>query len=144
MDKNIINEIRILPSDKKTFPKESDFRYFIENIMITRGGKYYFPKTMIKCSKDTLVLFQYLGMIRAVGLLVDFGKENIIDERGVKYSGYYKFDMNTLAYLETPINKDMLKSAYPLFKSFNMSKQIIPLEYLDNIIDLLNSINSFS
>lgn len=31
----------------------------------------------------------------------------------------------------------MLKSVYPPFKNFNQIKQIIPIEYLDRILDLL-------
>ena len=142
MNKDIITSIRILPSDKGTFSKESEFRYFIENTMVTRGGEYYFPNLMMNCPKYTFVLFQYDGMIRAVGILLDLGKKNVVDERGEKYAGYYRFDIDTLVYLDTPIDKDKLKSAYPSFNSFSQSKQIIPLEYLDGILDLLRRTNS--
>ena len=100
MNKDIITSIRILPSDKGTFSKESEFRYFIENTMVTRGGEYYFPNLMMNCPKYTFVLFQYDGMIRAVGILLDLGKKNVVDERGEKYAGYYRFDIDTLVYLD--------------------------------------------
>lgn len=141
MNKNIITSIRILPNDKSTFSTESEFRSFIENIMVMRGGKYYFPHLMMNCSENTLVLFQYDGMIRAVGVLIDLKKEPVVDEHDVEYAGYYKFDPNTLTYFTIPIDKDMLKGAYPNFKGFNQAKQIIPLEYLDNILELLEKIN---
>lgn len=144
MNKEVITSIRILPSDKVTFSQESEFRYFIENTMITRGGDYYFPNLMMNCPINTFVLFQYDGMIRAIGVLIDLGKTPVVDERGVEYAGYYKFDTDTLIYLDTPIDKDMLKSAYPDFNSFSQSKQIIPMEYLDNIFDLLQTTNSVS
>lgn len=144
MNKDIITSIRILPSDKATFSKESEFKFFVENTMVARGGDYYFPNLMMNCPKNTFVLFQYDGMIRAIGILVDFGKITVVDERGVEYAGYYRFDTDTLIYLETPLDKDMLKSAYPSFNSFSQSKQIIPLEYLDDILDLLQSTNSVS
>lgn len=144
MNKEMITSIRILPSDKVTFRQESEFRYFIENTMITRGGDYYFPNLMMNCPINTFVLFQYDGMIRAIGVLIDLGKTPVVDERGVEYAGYYKFDTDTLIYLNTPIDKDMLKSAYPDFNSFSQSKQIIPMEYLDNIFDLLQTTNSVS
>ncbi len=144
MNKDTITSIRILPSDKATFRKESEFRFFVENTMITRGGDYYFPNLMMSCPKNTFVLFQYDGMIRAVGVLIDLGKITVVDERGVKYAGYYKFDTDTLVYLDTPIDKETLKTAYPRFNSFSQSKQIIPLEYLDVILNLLQNTNSVS
>lgn len=140
----MITSIRILPSDKGTFCKESEFRYFIENTMITRGGDYYFPNLKMNCPRNTFVLFQYDGMIRAIGVLIDSEKTPVVDERGEEYAGYYKFDTDTLTYLDTPIDKELLKSAYPNFNSFSQSKQIIPLEYLDNIFDLLQTTNSVS
>ena len=144
MNKDIITSIRILPSDRITFSKESDFRFFIENTMIARGGDYYFPNLMMNCPKNTFVLFQYDGMIRAIGILVDFGKTSVVDERGVEYAGYYRFDTDTLMYLQTPLDKNMLKAAYPSFNSFSQSKQIIPLEYLGDILNLLQKTNALS
>ena len=144
MNKDIITSIRILPSDKITFSKESDFRFFIENTMIARGGDYYFPNLMMNCPKNTLVLFQYDGMIRAIGILVDFDKTPVVDERGEEYAGYYRFDTDTLMYLPKPLDKNMLKTAYPSFNGFSQSKQIIPLEHLDDILNLLQNTNALS
>ena len=134
-----ITSIRILPSDKVTFPRECDFKEFIEKIMFSRGGYYYFPNTMMRCSTNSLILFQYDGKIRAVGVLIDVQKKSVVDERGVEYSGYYKFDTKTLSYLENPIDKTALKLVYPLFISFNQSKQNIPIEYLDAILELIGT-----
>lgn len=134
-----IESIRILPSDKTTFNTEDDFQKFITDTMIVRGGLYYFPNLMMKCPNNTLVLFQYDGMIRAVGLLIASQKTSVIDESGVKYSGFYQFDVNTLFYLEKPINKHELKLVYPLFSTFNQSKQKISLDYLNDILSLLQS-----
>ena len=142
MNKDNITSIRVLPSDKATFSQESEFRFFVENTMITRGGEYYFPNLMMNCPKNTFLLFQYDGMIRAIGILIDFDKTPVVDERGVEYAGYYKFDIDTLEYLTIPIDRDMLKTAYPAFKSFSQSKQIIPLEYLDDLLELLQNTNS--
>ena len=137
-----ITSIRILPSDKGTFSKESEFKYFIENTMVERGGDYYFPNLMMNFSRNTLVLFQYDGMIRAVGILVDLDKKKVIDEREVEYAGYYRFDTNTLEYLDNPIDKDTMRIAYPDFNCFSQSKQIIPLDYLGDILDMLKNTNS--
>lgn len=144
MNKDSVTSIRILPNDKTTFKKEEDFRVFIENTMITRGGYYYFPNLMMNCPKNTFVLFQYDGMIRAIGILIDFSKNTVFNERGVEYAGYYKFDTDTLVYLENPIDREKLKTAYPEFKNFSQSKQIIPLEYLDDILKLLKNTNFVS
>ena len=83
-----VASIRILPNDKNIFHTEHDFRNFVTNTMVVRGGFYYFPTSMMRCQNNTLVLFQYDGMIRAVGLLIDSQKTPVIDERGVVYSGY--------------------------------------------------------
>ncbi len=144
VNKDIINSIRILPSDKATFSKEADFKFYVENTMVVRGGYYYCPNLMMKCPKNTLVLFQYDGMIRAIGVLTDLGKATVVDEYGMEYAGYYRFDTNTLKYLEVPLDKEMLKSVYPSFKSFNQSKQNIPLEYLEDILKLLKNTNAVS
>ena len=108
MNKELVTSIRILPSDKGTFSKESEFKYFIENTMLKRGGDYYFPNLMMNCPRNTFVLFQYDGMIRAIGILIDLGKTTVVDERGVPYAGYYKFGTDTLVYLDNPLDKDML------------------------------------
>ena len=144
MNKENIESIRILPSDKNTFRKESEFRFFIENTMIERGGDYYFPNLMMNCPRNTFVLFQYDGMIRAIGILVDLAKIRVVDEQGDEYAGYYRFDTDTLRYLDMPIDKNMLKSVYPSFNGFSQSKQMIPLEYLDDILDLLQNTNEVS
>ena len=96
MDWAIIKSIRVLPSDKGTFPTEQEFKVFIQNTVLSRGGYYYFPGSMMNCPKNTLVLFQYAGMIRATGVLIDLAKEKKIDERGLEYAGYYKFDVDTV------------------------------------------------
>lgn len=140
-DKQLISSIRILPSDKITFNTESDFNFFIENTMKARGGYYYFPNLAMNCPTNTLVLFQYDGMIRAIGILIDTEKKPVVDERGIKYSGYYKFDIETLKYLQKPIDKFQFKIVYPAFKSFSQTKQIIPLEYLETIKELLQQTN---
>ena len=144
MNKENIESIRILPSDKNTFRKESEFRFFIENTMVERGGDYYFPNLMMNCPRNTFVLFQYDGMIRAIGILVDLAKIRVVDEQGDEYAGYYRFDTDTLRYLDIPIDKNMLKSVYPSFNGFSQSKQMIPLEYLDEILDLLRNTNEVS
>lgn len=143
MDLGLINEIRILPSDRTTFPEESDFKYFVEHTMVQRGGDYYFPSQMMKCPYNTFVLFQYDGMIRATGILIASSKKTVIDEKGVEYAGYYRFDIETLHYLSTPIDKVSLKSAYPEFEKFNQTKKIIPLQYLENIYSLLQKLDPF-
>lgn len=143
MGNRIIRSIRILPSDKTTFETEMEFRAFIQGTMPLRGGYYYFPNQMMNCPDNTFVLFQYDGMIRATGVLVDREKTTVIDERGAKYGGYYLFDMSTLHYLANPIDKNLFKQVYPEFIGFNQTKQIISLRYWDSIFSLLQNIDSF-
>ena len=143
MGNRIIRSIRILPSDKATFETEMEFRSFIQSTMPKRGGYYYFPNQMMNCPENTFVLFQYDGMIRATGVLVDREKTAVFDERGAKYGGYYLFDVPTLHYLANPIDKNMFRKACPEFIGFNQTKQIIPLRYWDPIFSLLQNIDSF-
>ena len=142
MGNRIIRSIRILPSDKATFETEMEFRAFIQRTMPERGGYYYFPNTMMNCPNNTLVLFQYSARIRAVGLLIERDKKKGINEQGEEHAGYYRFDINSLKYLDAPIDKDMMKTVCPEFSGFNQTKQIIALEYLNPIIDLLLRTNN--
>ena len=128
-----IQTIRILPSDKKTFVNEKSFKAFIETTMVERGGLYYFPGQMMKCPTPTFVLFQYGGMIRATGILLETVKTDITDERGVNYSGYYRFDIESLNYLSKPIDAKTMRAIYPDFVCFSQSKQEIPIKYLEPI-----------
>ena len=105
--------------------------------MVKRGGYYYFPGAMMNCPENTLVLFQYDGMIRGYGMLLEKSKETVYDEQGSSYAGYYKFDIKHLHYLENPITREELKEIIPSFPGFSQSKQIIPLEYLDRLLELL-------
>ena len=139
-----VESIRILPNDKITFKTEQDFKTFIINTLIVRGGLYYFPNLMMNCPNNTLVLFQYDGMIRAMGVLVDSRKVPIKNEQGVLFAGYYKFDVNTLIYLDAPIDKADMKRACPPFAAFNQSKQKIDIRYLDAILTLIKSKSPFS
>lgn len=143
MGNRIIRSIRILPSDKATFETEMEFRSFIQGTMPERGGYYYFPNQMMNCPENTFVLFQYDGMIRATGVLVDREKSAVFDERGAKYGGYYLFDVPTLHYLANPIDKNTFRKACPDFIGFNQTKQIISLKYWDAIFSLLQNMDSF-
>lgn len=133
-----IASIRILPNSKSVFPTEPDFKAYVEKTMIGRKGCYYFPDNMMRCPNGSLVLFQYDGKIRAYGVLIDKSKEPIQDEHGAKYAGYYKFDVTSLHYLRIPIDKEKMIEANPDFKSFNQSKQIIPIECLDKIKSMID------
>ena len=138
-----IKGIRILPNSKEIFATEEKFKFFIENTMDGRPGLYYFPGQMMRCPSNTLVLFQYDGMVRAVGVLKSAKKETGVNEFGEHYTGYYIFDMKTVHYLAKPIDKDMLHELYPGFHFFCQTKQIIPIEYLDKLYLLLLSLDDY-
>ena len=135
----IIESIRILPNDKETFSTENDFNYFLEKQLARRGGYYYFPNQMMRCPDNTLVLFQYNGSIKATGILIESKKTPVHDESSKEYAGYYKFDVTTIHILKEPISKEKMKGINPNFKNFNQSKQIIPLEYLEDILKIIVS-----
>ena len=137
MDYSFVEEIRILPNDKKTFPAEKDFKTFISKTLIQRGGIYYFPNLMMRCKQDTLVLFQYNGMIRATGVLIETIKTKMENEFGEKHAGCYIFDVETVKYLDNPIDAKTLQTVCPSFRGFNQSKQKLPIECLNSIACLL-------
>ena len=136
-NKKAISSIRILPNDKITFGTEEEFRFFVQKTMKQRGGYYYFPNSMMRCPDNTLVLFQYDGKIRAVGILLSAQKTPCEDEQGNQYAGYYIFDVTTLHYLGNPIDAKALRNCYPNFFAFNQCKQCLPLEHLDLLCKLL-------
>lgn len=142
INKREITSIRILPNDKKSFPTEDDFLGFISDILIERGGYYYFPGLMMRTSEETLVLFQYSGKIYACGVLLEAVKQKVVGDDGVDYAGYYRFDTNSIAIFEKPLEKEDLKRIYPDFVAFNQAKQIIPLKFLDEIMDMIQNNSS--
>jgi len=143
MDYKDIESIRILPSDKNNFKTEDDFRYFIEHTMPRRGGIYYFPSSAMRCETDAFVLFQYDGKIRATAVLTDIIKRTVKDENGLDNAGYYKFDIETIHYLDEPVDAETLKKAYPYFGSFNQSKQVIEIGFLYDIISMLQGLDPY-
>ena len=143
MDYGNIKSIRILPNDKRNFETKKDFRVYIQSRLPKRGGVYYFANQMMNCPDNTFVLFQYDSMIRATGVLISREKAPVVDEEGVKWGGYYRFEVSSLHYLAKPIDKLALKKAYPGFGGFNQSKQIIPSTYWDTIFSLLQDCDPY-
>ena len=138
---NKVTSIRILPNDKNTFQSEYEFKYFVEQVMPKRGGYYYFPNLMMKCDPYTLVLFQYDGKVHAVGILLDAQKTQVFDKKGTEYAGYYKFDVDSIQYLSCPIDAEIMRMYYPKFIAFNQTKQRIPVDYWNNIFEMLKKTN---
>ncbi|MBR3312043.1 MAG: hypothetical protein IKG15_09525 [Solobacterium sp.] len=136
----LIEQIRILPNSKKEFPTLNWFKHFLTKRMKDRGGYYYFPGNMMDCPNNTLVLFQYDGKIVASGILIDARKQKGVNEKGENHEGYYKFDMSTVKILSRPIMSYDIKRINPDFKSFNQSKQYIPMEYAEELLALLNKL----
>ena len=139
LDNYRIMEIRVLPSNVATFPTIESFEHFVKATMVARGGLYYFLGSMMQCTQNTLVLFQYQNAIRAVGILIEAKRQSIIDENGVQRAGYYKFLLPTLQYLNEPITKKELTSIVPEFPGFNQTKHRISMDYLNEIVSLIDS-----
>ena len=141
-NKDIVKEIRILPNSDKEFPTERDFKDFIENeLEQEQNGRYYYRSKGIKCSNNTLILFQYRGLIKAIGILIkpNCDDEGMTDENGTRYKGYHQFDSTTLKYLKEPIAKDDLTKYASGHLGRGPSK--IKIEFKDAIYDLLNATN---
>lgn len=138
-----ITEIRILPSNIATFPTTDAFEHFVKETMVNRGGLYYFPGQMMQCEPKTLVLFQYRNEIRAVGVLIEAKRQNVTDENGAQYAGFYRFILPTLQYLSESITREELSSIVPEFPGFNQTKHRIAMHHFKEVIALVESKISF-
>lgn len=68
---------------------------------------------------------------------VESEKIQTYDEEGNEYSGYYMFDIDTIYILNEPISKEKMQEINPEFKNFNQSKQIVSLDYLEDVLKIL-------
>lgn len=139
---NSIRAIRILPNTEEGFIESGGFRNFIENVIIERGGYYYFPGQKMNCPENTLVLFQFNGAIRATGILIEAKKEAGFND-GYPHAGYYRFDVETIHYLSEAIYDYEIRACFPDFGGFNQTKWKIPLVHKDAIVALLQSKDQF-
>lgn len=146
INENNIDDIRILTHNTAEFETEADFKSYFEETLKKREGKYYRKSSNNIIKKpNTLVLFHYAKEIRAIGVLTESRKyenekkEEFKDERGKYYGAYYKFNVETLRYLDHPINRDTMRSIYPDFSDFNQatSNISIPIKCLDKLIDAI-------
>lgn len=132
-----VNQIRILPNSKSIFPTTEDFVYFLSDTMNKRGGYYLFPHLMMHCPDNTLVFFQYDGLLLACATLVKKEKGPYRDEEGIAYGGKYWFDMNTMTIFSNPITIKQIQDIDGKIRRFSQAKQIIDLTYLPEIIKLI-------
>ena len=115
-----------------------DFTYFLSETMVRRGGHYNFPNLMMRCPNDTLVFFQYDGVLVACATLIDKFKGLCYDENGNAYAGRYFFDMSTMTIFSNPITIDKMRDVVAGIGFFSQCKQLIDLKYLPDIIQLIN------
>lgn len=68
--KEIVEEIRLLPMGKSVFSTREEVEEFFSNTLVERNGKYLYKTHTMNCKNNTLVLFQYDGVLIASALLI--------------------------------------------------------------------------
>lgn len=142
----IIKEIRFLPMSQSIFPTYEEVKRFIVEIMPNRGGTYYYMKSKMDCSANTLVLFQYGGEL--IGYAVHTNTveldEPLTLADGNEYNGYYQFAPGSITLLNKPITKDEFASIDSSFKAFNQSHQKKVVGLLPAIFELISGKGGFT
>lgn len=129
-----ITNIRLLPMGKEEFPSKEDVNNFILQDL-KRYGLYYYKKHSFTDHPHNriFVLFQYDGCLIGCG-----EKINQIIEQEDDYSGYYKFDKDTVQLFDKPIlAKDFFSLVDHTIKCFNQALQKINLQYLERIVSYI-------
>ncbi len=137
-----IKEIRFLPMSKEIFPTYADVSEFLRETLPNRGGIYYYRTLPMKCQPNTLVLFQYKGQLigSAISLLwKEYDKPCTLND-GVDYNGSYSFAINSIQLFRIPIEHIDYRTINPNAPNrFGQGKHIVPMEYLAQIIELIES-----
>lgn len=138
----IISEIRFLPMSKEVFPTYEEAREFLLFDMPARGNTYYYRKSKMECTDNSMVLFQYAGCIIGYAIYnrtCVLTKPSIID--GVEYNGYYEFKSGSVRVLNSLITSEMFKTIDSEFKGFNQSHQRKAVIFLPALFILIDENN---
>lgn len=126
-----IKRIQLLPmSDREYdngFEDENEVRDFLDRELAENDGIYGYNKRGIDLEDtDALILFQFRNNIVGYGVYQTRNREE----------KYYKFYADTI-YNTEKITADELGKIIPKFTHFSRVKQIIDMQYIDEILLLL-------
>lgn len=127
-----VDEIRIYPINPFDYPTEEYAKMCIANGFENHTGFYNLgnANTSLNLCQKTLFLFQYDGKIIAKGTV------HLIQQfiaTAFRVTAYYT---DEILILDEPITANDIKSIWTEFKRFNSVAQIIPKQYLPDILRL--------
>lgn len=130
-----VDEIRIYPVNPFDYPTEEYAKVCISNGFENHTGFYNLgnANTYLNLYQKTLFLFQYNGKIIAKGTV---HLEHKFLATAFKVTAYYT---DEIMILDEPITATDIKNIWTEFKKFNSAAQIIPKQYLPNILRLFGN-----
>ena len=136
--KELVKEIRLLPMGKSIFSTREEVEEFFSYTLIKRGGKYLYKTHTMNCDDNTLVLFQYEGVLIASALLISQGK---LKKPQDDYTGYYMFDVSTITIFNKDITLRQIQKIEPNIRAFGMGAQEINLDKLSKVLSLIKLVS---
>ena len=127
-ENTVISEIRLLPMGKIEFETMGEVQAFFTTTLINRNGRYNYREHGMNCHSNTLVLFQYDGVLVASAIMLERKAES-----NPPYKGYFLFDTTSIVRFKTPITLERLQEIDPHIRSFNMAPQAIDFQSLSKI-----------
>jgi len=132
-------QIRILPMSKKDeFPNKSieevQEEFFMDEL-IKNDGRYNYRKTGMDCPAESMILFQFDGVIIACAKLISIDPISMV-ENDIQYNGAYILDKKSIQIFE-PITAKEISAISSEFKFFSQAKQQINYKKLRDIQKLI-------
>lgn len=132
--------IRIYPLSIEEFTNTEAIKYYFQNTLKEKDGKFLYRNKLIKAETGTLVVFQFQGYLVAQAKLLEIEKYKIpMIRNNVMYCGHFLFDSNTISYYRNPISASEFYKIYPdkhlnrvMHILDNKEKNKFLLELIDN------------
>lgn len=136
--KELVNEIRLLPMGKSVFSTREEVEEFFSYTITKNGGNYLYKTHTMNCADNTLVLFQYDGVLIASALMISQGKLKKLQD---DYTGYYLFDVSTITIFNKDVTLKQIQKIEPNIRSFGMGTQKIDKDKLPKVLSLIKSVS---
>ena len=153
MTNYIIKSIRDLPMGDIEFRTLESLEQYFKSDLAEQEGNYFYRKNGLLNPVGALILFRYKSKIRAFGIIKDVMNKNnkyedfiinrnkFVEEKQRKfYNGSLIFDINTVQWLEHPIEKYELNLLTGCSKiRFSQAPNKYNIKCLKDLIDLLQN-----
>lgn len=136
-ENTVISEIRLLPMGKIEFETMDEVQSFFATTLVNRNGRYNYREHGMNCNPNTLVLFQYDGVLVASAIMLERKVES-----NPPYKGYFLFDTTSIVRFQTPITLEQIQEIDSHIHSFNMAPQTIDYRGLSKIRTLISVVSS--